>query len=80
VRSTKEATVEAQEGATPKEVDFTKERNRGTTPRDRDKQCDICGIEKIVAHGKDRLRDLHMYVGERCFYYLDPEAPIHVLP
>jgi hypothetical protein len=72
-----------KKGASVKELDFTpeeKERNRGTTPRDRDMQCDVCGIERIVAHGKHRLRDLHMYVGEKCFYYLDPEAEIRVLP
>jgi hypothetical protein len=63
------------QGATPKVIP-EKERNRGKTPRDRWKQCHVCGVERIVAQGKDRLRDLTLLVGEDCFYYLDPEQPI----
>jgi hypothetical protein len=75
-----EETTAVERQASIKEVNFERERNTGTTPRDRDKQCDICGVEKTVAWGKDRLRDLHLYVGERCFYYLDPDSQIKVLP
>jgi hypothetical protein len=54
-----------------------KERNRGKTPRDKAKQCHICGVEKIVAKGTHRLMpDLTLLVGEDCFYYLDPDEKI----
>lgn len=65
--------------ATPKVVGEAKEkeRNRGKTPRDKSKQCHICGVEKIVAKGTHRtMPDLTLLVGEDCFYYLDPEEKI----
>jgi hypothetical protein len=67
-------------GATPQEVDFSKERNRGRTPRDRDKQCDICGIEKIELRGRHRWNDMLISVGEDCTYYLDPDQEVVALP
>jgi hypothetical protein len=66
-------------GATPK-VMPEKERNRGKTPRDKAKQCHICGVEKIVAMGTHRtMPALTLLVGEDCFYYLDPEEKITAL-
>jgi len=66
-------------GATPKVIQ-EKERNRGKTPRDKSKQCHICGVEKIVAKGTHRLMpDLTLLVGEDCFYYLDPEQEIKAM-
>lgn len=80
-RSKGEVHAEVQEeGATPKEVDFSKERNRGRTPRDRDKQCDICGIEKIELRGRHRWNDMLISVGEDCTYYLDPDQEVVALP
>lgn len=58
-------------GATPRVLE--KERNRGTTPRDRDKQCDMCGIERIEVRGIHRWNGTMIFVGERCMYYLDPQ-------
>jgi hypothetical protein len=63
----------ARGGATPKEVDFTprerapKERKQ-STPRDRDKQCMNCGIERIMYQGTDPLTGIILLVGERCEY------------
>jgi hypothetical protein len=57
-----------------------KERNRGSTPKDRDKQCDVCGVERIKWRGVDILSGLVLYVGSRCFYMVkrDPEGPVLV--
>ena len=54
-----------------------RERNTGTTPKDRDKQCDVCGVERIKWRGTDILSGLVLYVGEHCFYMVkrDPEGP-----
>lgn len=68
-----------KEKATPRAPG--EERNQGTTPRDRDKQCQVCSVERVVAIGKHREHlDLTVAVGERCFYNLDPEKPIKALP
>lgn len=62
-------------GATPKKVDFSGVERRskdddkyGQTPRDRDKQCMNCGIEKISWRGTDPLSGLLLFVGEKCEY------------
>lgn len=64
--------------ASVKEVNFGRERNTGTTPRDKDKQCDVCGVEKIAYFGLDVISGLRLYVGERCYYMVrrDPEGAI----
>lgn len=69
-----------QEGATPVVVLEEKERNRGKTPRDRDKQCDICGVERIRVRGMHRWNGMLTSVGWDCHYYLDPEEPQTDLP
>lgn len=69
-------TTERVSVATPKETG--RERNRGTTPRDRDLQCDVCGVERIMWRGCDVLTGLLLYVGERCFYYVKEGDPILV--
>lgn len=48
-----------------KEVD-----SYGQTPRDRDKECDKCGVEKIIARGTDPVSGILTYVGERCMWYI----------
>lgn len=66
----------AKNGATPKKVDFSKVEGRGRggnkeygqTPRDRDKQCMNCGVERILYRGTDPMSGLLLYVGERCEY------------
>jgi len=40
----------------------------GQTPRDRDKQCDNCGVEKIAYRGTDPLTGILKFVGEKCEY------------
>jgi hypothetical protein len=40
----------------------------GQTPRDRDKQCDCCGVERIAYRGTDPITKVLMYVGEKCEY------------
>lgn len=42
--------------------------NYGQTPRDRDKQCMNCGVEKIAYRGTDPLTHLLIFVGEKCEY------------
>lgn len=45
-----------------------RERNRGTTPRDRDKQCASCGVERIQFRGTEPTTGILLFVGERCFW------------
>lgn len=54
-------------GATPRSVKDDDD-NYGQTPRDRDKQCMNCGVEKIEYKGTDPLSGLLLYVGEKCEY------------
>lgn len=48
--------------------DPDRERNRGTTPRDKDRQCVVCGIELIQFRGTDPVSGILLYVGERCYW------------
>lgn len=57
-----------------------RERNRGQTPRDKDKQCDICGVEKIAYRGTDPLNGILLTVGERCEYYVRHAEDLVALP
>ena len=76
----------AEEGATPMELDLSKSTSRkkddedryGQTPRDRDKQCDVCGVERIAWRGLDVISNVVLYVGQRCKYYVaqDPNGPV----
>lgn len=45
-----------------------RERNQGTTPRDRDRQCHVCTVEKIQFRGTDPVSGILLYVGERCLW------------
>ncbi len=67
----------AKAGGSVKEVDFSRSERtsrgggggpRQQTPRDRDKQCMVCGVERIVWKGTDPLSGLILFVGERCEY------------
>jgi hypothetical protein len=74
-------------GATPKEStgkratpktwggkahhDPDRPRNTGTTPRDRDKQCMVCTVERICCKGTDPLTGQLLYLGERCMYRIE---------
>lgn len=42
----------------------------GQTPRDRDKECDKCGVEKIEYRGTDMITGILIYVGEKCRWYI----------
>lgn len=53
--------------ASVKEVDFRGD-SYGQTPRDRDKQCMVCGVERILYRGTDTLSGLLLFVGDRCQY------------
>lgn len=71
------------EGATPKIIGLKKGRDEeedryGQTPRDRDKQCDVCGVEKIAWRGLDVISGIVLYVGQRCYYYVkaDPDGAV----
>jgi hypothetical protein len=73
-------------GATPKELDLSKaatskfKDNYGQTPRDRDKQCDVCGVEKIAWRGLDVISGVVLYVGDKCFYMVkqDPNGAVEL--
>lgn len=45
-----------------------KDDSYGQTPRDKDKECHVCGVERIEFRGTDPLTGLLLYVGERCSY------------
>jgi DNA-directed RNA polymerase subunit M/transcription elongation factor TFIIS len=53
---------------------------KAQTPRDRDKQCDNCGVEKIEYRGTDLLTQRLLYVGERCRYMIKRAPDFMVLP
>lgn len=73
-------------GATAIEVNLSKESTSkksdsyGQTPRDRDKQCDVCGVERIAWFGLDIISGVQLYVGEKCFYMVkrDPDGPVEL--
>lgn len=63
-------------GATPKYIgkahhDPDRPRNQGTTPRDKDKQCMNCGVERIEFKGTDPFTGMLLFVGERCTYKVE---------
>lgn len=71
--------------STPRKAASTKEVNfsgsggaQGQTPRDRDKQCDVCGVERIAYFGLDVVSGVRLYVGERCYYMVkrDPDGAV----
>jgi len=61
---TKTARARCRRGVPP----ITEDLNHGTTPRDLDKQCMNCGVEKIVMRGTDPVTGRMMFVGMRCEY------------
>lgn len=72
--------VSLVKGATVKVVDFAPtEKERKGTPRDRDMQCDVCGVERIALRGTDPLTGLIITVGEKCSYMLKQSLDIKVL-
>lgn len=61
--------------ASTKEIDFRGGGGKkASTPRDRDKQCDICGVERISMRGTPPLEKTLLFVGDKCAYYLN-DAP-----
>lgn len=54
----------------PRSPKADNDRNTGTTPRDKDKQCMICGVERIDRKGTPPLEKYMLYVGPKCGYYL----------
>jgi hypothetical protein len=63
--------------ADKKELDF-----RGSggvsskTPRDKERECMVCGVERFEARGRDMISGSYLYVGEKCMYMIqnDPDA------
>lgn len=41
---------------------------KAQTPRDRDMQCDNCGVERIAYRGTDPTDGIMKYVGDKCYY------------
>ena len=52
---------------------------KSKTPRDRDMQCDICGVERIEYRGTEMLTGLVYSVGEKCFYYIKDSEDLTIL-
>lgn len=48
-----------------------RERNRGTTPRDKNRECMNCHVEVIGFAGTDPLTGILMFVGEKCTYLIE---------
>jgi len=68
-----------QGGASVKEVDFKGSGGaQGSTPRDKDRACVVCGVEPFTARGRDLLNECMLYVGEKCFYMIqnDPDLQL----
>ena len=59
-------------GATPKTVDMSKAGSSRVdppkTPRDKDQECMVCGVERYEYRGSDPLNGILLYVGEKCKY------------
>lgn len=49
------------------------------TPRDKDKECDNCGVERISLRGTDPLTGVLRYVGNRCSYILKQATDVKPL-
>lgn len=69
-----------QAGGSVKEVDFSKAEKRsgggkqptnGQAPRDRENECDVCGVERVIAKGTDVLTGRTLYVGPKCQYMIN---------
>lgn len=68
---------EVAQGASVKTVNFARGgAKKASTPRDRDKQCDICGVERIVMRGTPPVEGYMIFVGEKCAYYLNDALDI----
>jgi hypothetical protein len=67
-------------GASTKQVDMRRSDPTGKakTPRDKDKQCDVCGVERIAYRGVDVLTGTLLYVGDDCYYMVkrDPNGAV----
>lgn len=70
--------VGGKDRASTRTVDFSKGGGgkKASTPRDRDKQCDICGVERITMRGTPPLENIMLYVGDKCSYYLNDATDI----
>lgn len=75
-RETQQGGHTSEEGPRSPASSTFKERNTGTTPKDRALQCDVCGVERIMWRGTDILTGLMLYVGGRCFYMVKRGDPI----
>lgn len=67
--------------ASVKEVDFRGSGGKsGQVPRDRDKQCDVCGVERVMLRGTPPIEQRILYVGEKCSYYLNDAPDVMAVP
>lgn len=61
--------AENGQGATTRTINFKGSgAAKARTPRDRDKQCDNCGVERIAYKGTDPTNGILRYVGDKCEY------------
>jgi hypothetical protein len=44
------------------------------TPRDKDRECMNCGVERFEYRGRDLASGTMLYVGERCYYMIQNDT------
>lgn len=64
---------------TPRERSPRQPKKQKGTPRDKDMQCDVCGVERIEIRGTDPITGVLISVGEKCSYMLKQSADITAL-
>ena len=80
--STKSARAKCRRYLNADGVEFTRSATmrggglKGQVPRDKDKTCDNCGVERITLRGTDPMNGVLRYVGEKCSYILKQAADI----
>lgn len=66
--------------ASKKDVDFGGGGgSKASTPRDRDMQCDVCGVERIELRGTDPLNGVILSVGAKCSYMLKQSHDVQAI-
>lgn len=63
-----------------KEVDFSGGAGtKASTPRDKDMQCDVCGVERIELRGTDPINGVILSVGAKCSYMLKQSDDVQAI-
>jgi hypothetical protein len=69
-------------GATPKTVDMSRAGSSKVdgpkTPRDKDQECMVCGVERYEYRGTDSLTGILLYTGEKCKYMIQRASDLQI--